>query len=84
MSGYRTDKCKGCGAEIIWGRLDSGKSVPLDAVAPVYGIEIYEGEVCATRDRMAHVSHFSTCPKANQFSGGKRTAQTTLFDKEPT
>ncbi len=70
-------KCKGCGAEIIWARSENNKMVPLDAKAPVYVLTIREdcsqvGEARCQRAEKgrAFVSHFSTCSKANEFSGG--------------
>lgn len=81
-------KCKGCGAEIIWARNENNKMVPLDAKAPVYVLTIREsrslgpadvycspiGEARCQRTEKgrAFVSHFVTCPKANEFSGGKK------------
>ena len=45
--------------------------VPLDPRAPVYLVEFNEDgdAVSAVRATGAYVSHFSTCPKASQFSG---------------
>lgn len=56
--------CKGCGKEIQWATTETGKTIPLDPKAPTY--EVKEG--IAVRSP-AMVSHFSTCPKANDFSG---------------
>ncbi len=65
-------KCKGCDKPIVWGVTEEGKRIPLDPKPAVYDVEEVEGEVQATRDRTAMVTHFATCPKANDFSGGKR------------
>ena len=51
--------CRYCGKEIIWGRFDDGRTVPLDPVAPVY--ELHMGK--ASRTKTALVSHFATCTK---------------------
>lgn len=72
--------CKGCGKEIIWGVTAPGKAVPLDPRAPIYhvvpdtdaksgysAIKITRSEVDGFM-----VSHFSTCPHANDFSAGNR------------
>lgn len=69
-------KCKGCGKEIIWGTTIDGKKIPLDPRPPVYAYDA-DNEECV---RLGHapdgsgpmVSHFATCPKANDFSGSKR------------
>lgn len=65
-------KCKGCGAELAWGKTREGKTIPLDTKAPTYRMV---GGVLERSD--ARVTHFSTCPAANQFSGAgrKRAAQ---------
>ena len=63
--------CKGCGKEMKWGLTSGGVRVPLDARAPVYSIGDYD-EATNTypiaRLENAHVTHFSTCPKASSFS----------------
>lgn len=68
--------CKGCGAEMVWAvNPATRKRIPLDIKPPVYiAIELPTGEVEALRcdDGVYGVSHFATCPKANEFSGGKR------------
>ena len=71
-----TAKCRSCGAEIIWCKTTSGKSMPVD-VAPAKGgtIEIVDGiaEIAGEvkRDQsdaglvpFLHKSHFATCPDA--------------------
>lgn len=60
--------CKGCGAKILWGADEDGKAIPLDPSAPVYE---EDGSVIR-RTRLAYVSHFKTCPQANQFSATKK------------
>jgi hypothetical protein len=48
--------------------------VPLDPRAPVYAITVSDQDgtpTDAVRLRAAYVSHFATCPKASEFSGGK-------------
>ncbi len=67
-------KCRGCGRKIIWAITAEGKNIPLDLVAPVYSVALHRIEdgtevYTATRLGMTFVSHFATCPKANQFSG---------------
>ena len=71
--------CKGCGKEILWATTKEGKRIPLDATAPVYmrvqadpsmGFQLQDP--VAERVHVAYVSHFATCPKANQFSASRR------------
>lgn len=69
--------CKGCGRPIIWGETFEGKKVPLDPRAPVYtfsGSDSGSGlrKILRLGSDEGIVSHFSTCPKANDFSASKR------------
>lgn len=67
-------KCKGCGKPIEWiehtnvvtGEL---KKVPLDSRAPTFRFNSETG-IWERSDAM--VSHFATCPNANQFSASKK------------
>ena len=52
-------KCKSCGADIVWLKTQNGKNCPVDAGSVPEG---YQG----TYDRTAMVSHFETCPNADQ------------------
>ena len=65
--------CKGCGKPILWARLipDGSKMIPLDTRPAIYELtSAITGEVtCARADARFAVSHFATCPKANEFSG---------------
>lgn len=64
--------CRGCGARIIWAKNPAtGKMIPLDPRPPVY-LVTEEGAMRANgkEGEAYYVSHFATCPKANQFSGG--------------
>jgi len=79
MKAIKVSKCKGCKKDIIWAETsDSGKKIPLDPRPAVYWVEevvddITEDKwVCATRQPGAYVTHFATCPNANEFSGGKK------------
>lgn len=75
--------CKGCGKRIEWAETIDGKTVPLDPAPPVY--EVYkqakDGSLTVRlvplsdgprKIRTHMVSHFATCPKASDFSGGGR------------
>lgn len=74
-------KCKSCGADIIWIKMQSGKSMPCDP----YKRTIIKGkgkEVIVTNNgeiihgsfadfehganAVGYISHFSTCPNANK------------------
>lgn len=69
----KTSKCKGCGKEILWGETVEGKKIPLDMKPPVYGIiRRSQDTVEAYRAQDCFVSHFTTCPQANRFSGSKK------------
>jgi len=82
-----TVPCKGCGKPIVWATLAEGdeitsKRVPLDPRPPVYVLQDGvpgEGALCRRVGKAGTaiellVSHFATCPKANDFSGGGRKA----------
>lgn len=70
--------CK-CGKQIVWGRTADGKNVPLDPKAPVYAImKIHPGapaDICRTS--LSMVSHFITCPNANDFSASRKKPEET-------
>jgi len=66
----RTAKCKGCGANIIWGKDGLNRAIPLDPTPPIYRMsDIRDGQLYVERDEYALVSHFATCPQADLFSG---------------
>ena len=68
-------QCKGCGKQIIWGKTGQGKMIPLDPKPPVYVVSQNlnnPNEWFAERHMHAAVSHFATCPKANDFSASKK------------
>jgi hypothetical protein len=60
-----TSKCNGCPRMIEWAKTKNGKNIPLERLASYRvdadGFAIPAGDVL--------VSHFKTCPKANDFSG---------------
>lgn len=66
--------CRGCGKQIVWAEDKNGKKIPLDPAPPVYEFthdQMINKTVCNKLDRAA-VSHFATCPNANDFSGSKK------------
>jgi hypothetical protein len=56
----RITRCRSCNAKIIWFKTEAGKNMPVDAdtVEPDDDVE--------ELDLSRHVSHFATCPNANQ------------------
>lgn len=73
------DFCKGCGKPIVWGARTSATGervrVPCDPRPPVYrvvGVWPDDGTPKVARVDDAMVTHFATCPNANDFSRSKR------------
>lgn len=54
----RIVRCRSCQARIIWFKTEAGKNMPVDADT----VEAEDQELELPR----HVSHFATCPNANQ------------------
>ncbi len=54
----RIVRCRSCRARIIWFKTAAGKNMPVDADT----VEPEDLELDLDR----HVSHFATCPNANQ------------------
>ena len=75
--------CKGCGKEIVWGILPSSretgpeKKIPLDPKPPCYFYSMFD-ESIQRAPVGTYVSHFATCPKANDFSASKPKPQPEL------
>lgn len=79
-------KCRSCGAEIIWVKLASGKSMPCDAESVTYWADdkgddmvvTPNGEVVRARlsgeaseaTGIGYISHFATCPNADRHRKG--------------
>lgn len=70
----REQTCKGCGKKVIFARDTEGKIQILDPVPPIFGLlsDLPDGSTHVRRLRGAYVSHFATCPKANEFSRAKQ------------
>ena len=65
--------CHGCNKEIVWAQTKDGVRIPLDPRAPVYRLLGDSRDPAPViRDKTAMVSHFATCPNANEFSGKKK------------
>jgi hypothetical protein len=65
-------ECRGCGKRILWGVTPEGRKIPLDPSAPVYSVVHINGRDECVRTTLHMVSHFVTCPKANDFSASKK------------
>jgi hypothetical protein len=72
-------ECRGCGAPITWAVTKEGTKIPLDMRPPVYEIMSLNpfdpaSKLVAVRldKHRFGVTHFSTCPKANEFSASKK------------
>lgn len=65
-------KCKSCGAEILWVTTAAGKSTPVDEKTTRVAMLIEEGEGNFKIGEVAkgHVSHWVTCPTANEHRRG--------------
>lgn len=60
----RIQRCRSCGAQIIWFATASGRPIPIDA----QGVRIDDPDYVSTR----HVPHFKTCPQGRQWRGRSR------------
>ena len=58
-------KCKSCGAEILWVEMiDTGKKMPVDM--PLRSAVVVDSTRTKGAVRKVGISHFSTCPSADQ------------------
>lgn len=69
-----SSQCRDCGKLILWGETLDGKRIPLDMRPPIFRIIRTQNGLVTLVERMenAGVSHFATCPRANDFSSAKR------------
>lgn len=86
----KTIPCRGCGKPIVFALTADGKKIPLDPRPPLYFA--FEGEagliigdrirshvmadIPGAPEAMPMVTHFATCPKANQFSRSNKQGGT--------
>lgn len=63
--------CRACTRKLLWAKNEHGKWVPLDAGMIVYQIDPTDPQKCV-RNPSAFVTHFQTCPYANNFSQHQR------------
>lgn len=85
MSDFST--CRSCGAQIVWIKTTSGKSMPCNAglirFARGGGPETFvtaEGKVERGKrdpagDRAGYISHFATCPNADRHRRKRKEAE---------
>jgi len=60
-------KCKGCGAEINWIKLN-GKIIPIDIKPKLVYVGCNAGYTNIIWElKQGYESHFATCPKADEF-----------------
>lgn len=65
--------CSKCGCPLVIVMGPNGKKIPLDARAPTYRVvPDLVGGMVAEKAVGAMVSHFASCPRANDFSASKR------------
>lgn len=62
----KTAKCSSCQADIIWIVTEMGKKMPVDAKIVLGFILVDEPGVTRGLTEKVHVSHFATCPNADQ------------------
>ena len=58
MSGLKLVRCRSCGQYMVFLPTANGKKMPVDAESVDEGDEEF--------DHTKHISHFSTCPNADQ------------------
>ena len=76
MTNHKTTPCKACGAPVIWIKDQNGTKLPVNKVR-VRAYIVTERRSCYlhlddNEPRLVHVSHFTTCPGASEFSQGKK------------
>jgi hypothetical protein len=57
-------RCKSCGEYIVWVKTEAGNNMPVDADSFEEGDEL-------VYDKDKHISHFATCPNADQHRRSK-------------
>lgn len=62
---HQTVECKGCGFQIVWVKTKAGKNMPCDP--ELVKVVTEDGDVVTGR-----VSHFATCPNADDFRKPKK------------
>lgn len=80
----KISRCRACGAEITWIKMPSGKAMPCDAGKVRYRADpagkesfvtergsIVRGVSAPDGESWGCISHFKTCPKAEEFRRGR-------------
>lgn len=71
------NRCRSCGEEVLWVKLENGKTMPVDVLPAEngnvlvkpggMGAVMTEAELEVVRPRTPlHLSHFATCPNSAQ------------------
>jgi len=58
-SDYREVPCRSCGELVVWMKTKNGKNMPVNAKTAKFGDALFDSS-------KGHVSHFATCPNANE------------------
>ena len=69
MPTHQYGACRGCGADIVWAVTEKGKRVPLNPKSEKRFIFTSWPQIEPTLVTLmdTYVSHFATCPKAEEF-----------------
>ena len=71
----RTSTCRGCGEQIYWVEMVSGKKMPIN-IKPQKFVKVEpRGFVDVGFVEEGFTSHFTTCPKATAFRQKKKAAK---------
>lgn len=76
----KTQKCRSCGADIIWALSDHGKRMPVNAEMASGSGFVLEGDPPRARlsvGEAVHLSHFATCPQAGKWRKRDREKDST-------
>jgi hypothetical protein len=78
--------CRTCGREIVWKTTQHGKKVPLDPKALVFSVvgDIAVKPTPGVAGETFMVSHFATCPDANEWSKNKAAPADRHFSEPQT
>lgn len=63
----RKERCRSCGAEIVWLKTVNGKNIPVDAETVADGDTVFDPKRRTIFDFVGHVTHFETCPDRDKW-----------------